>query len=51
MTQADIDKLLEGMDACIAEWEDEEPRSDWWQYQRQYAQAFELITMLLDGQP
>lgn len=35
--------LTERMKTRLADWDDEEPRADWWSYQREYAEALDLI--------
>jgi hypothetical protein len=41
--------LYERMRTQLHVWEDEEPESDWWTYQREYAEAFLAIQQLDDA--
>jgi hypothetical protein len=38
--------LVERMRAQLHVWADEEPREDWWTYQREYGEAFLRIVEL-----
>lgn len=40
----DLTKLLARMSNQLAEWDAEEPRADWWQYQRDFAEAFAALS-------
>lgn len=42
----DISLLLSRMKCRIADWDEEEPRDDWWQYQREYFDAYSLLSAL-----
>lgn len=37
-------ELLARMERQIEAWEVDEPRSDWWSYQRDYVEAFEALS-------
>lgn len=41
-----IDELLIRMADQIERWDDAEPRSDWWKYQRDFAEAAAQLTQL-----
>lgn len=41
--------LIERMKRQLSEWEDDEPRSDWWQYQRDHAEAADAIAELVEA--
>ena len=40
-------ELLDRKDQQLAEWEADEPRSLWWQYQNDYAQARDTILAMV----
>lgn len=43
----DVDaELLQRMRRQIDIWGNEEPREDWWQYQRDFAAAFAILTIM-----
>jgi len=39
-----IDALLSRMAKQIAEWDDDEPRDDWWRYQKDFLEAYGILT-------
>jgi hypothetical protein len=39
-------KLVKAMRKTLAEWDDDDPRGDWWSYQRHHAQAADAIEAL-----
>lgn len=39
-----LDLLLARMKCRLADWDEEEPRADWWAYQREYADAYAALS-------